>query len=327
MASNYTTNYGLCQWEAGDQFVRSEFNQDNAKIDAALGRTESMAETAVHGLYNLTLQQYYEGKETGWHRALVFDGFLDDSLVDSTTTGLFRREGGLSLPRTGQGNVNLGYSSGHRSLYYGKQTPTRTASGAGRITGLKIKYQQFAQTTETAAVTWTVYRNNTQAAQGSQSLTFTPEAQEATLNLTPTDVAKGDTFYIHLICPAINCQVYSSTSNDDNVGGTILITSIGASTGTMVTPALDLPDRTALRAWARYSGGSLTLSAVSGGSAVPLTPDGTRETVNAAGAACTEAAFSLDSGLPLTGTLTFRLDLALNGASEMTVFDYGLFLL
>ena len=36
MASNYTENYGLCQWEPGDNFVRTEFNQDNARIDAAL---------------------------------------------------------------------------------------------------------------------------------------------------------------------------------------------------------------------------------------------------------------------------------------------------
>ena len=36
MASNYTENYGLCQWEAGDSFVRTEFNADNAKLDAAL---------------------------------------------------------------------------------------------------------------------------------------------------------------------------------------------------------------------------------------------------------------------------------------------------
>ena len=36
MASNYTENYGLCQWEATDSFVRTEFNQDNARIDAAL---------------------------------------------------------------------------------------------------------------------------------------------------------------------------------------------------------------------------------------------------------------------------------------------------
>ena len=32
MASNYTENYGLCQWEATDQVLREEFNQDHVKI-------------------------------------------------------------------------------------------------------------------------------------------------------------------------------------------------------------------------------------------------------------------------------------------------------
>lgn len=36
MASNYTENYGLCQWEATDQVLREEFNQDNDKIDKVL---------------------------------------------------------------------------------------------------------------------------------------------------------------------------------------------------------------------------------------------------------------------------------------------------
>lgn len=36
MASNYTENYGLCQWEATDQVLRTEFNDDNQKVDAAL---------------------------------------------------------------------------------------------------------------------------------------------------------------------------------------------------------------------------------------------------------------------------------------------------
>ena len=36
MASNQTSNYGLNQWEATDQVLREEFNQDNQKIDAAL---------------------------------------------------------------------------------------------------------------------------------------------------------------------------------------------------------------------------------------------------------------------------------------------------
>ena len=36
MASNQTQNYGLNQWEATDQVLRTEFNADNQKIDAAL---------------------------------------------------------------------------------------------------------------------------------------------------------------------------------------------------------------------------------------------------------------------------------------------------
>ena len=36
MASNQTSNYGLNQWEATDQVLRTEFNADNLKVDTAL---------------------------------------------------------------------------------------------------------------------------------------------------------------------------------------------------------------------------------------------------------------------------------------------------
>lgn len=36
MASSQTSNYGLNQWTEEDRVLREEFNQDNAKIDAAL---------------------------------------------------------------------------------------------------------------------------------------------------------------------------------------------------------------------------------------------------------------------------------------------------
>ena len=36
MASTYTTNYQLNQWEPADQVQRTDFNADNAKIDAAI---------------------------------------------------------------------------------------------------------------------------------------------------------------------------------------------------------------------------------------------------------------------------------------------------
>lgn len=40
MASNYTDKYRLCQWEATDAVLRTDFNQDNAKIEAALAILE-----------------------------------------------------------------------------------------------------------------------------------------------------------------------------------------------------------------------------------------------------------------------------------------------
>ena len=32
MATNYTTNYDLCQWEPTDPVIRTDFNADNAKL-------------------------------------------------------------------------------------------------------------------------------------------------------------------------------------------------------------------------------------------------------------------------------------------------------
>lgn len=46
MASNYTENYGLCQWEATDQVLREEFNQDNVKVDSLLKGTADLAQEA-----------------------------------------------------------------------------------------------------------------------------------------------------------------------------------------------------------------------------------------------------------------------------------------
>ena len=129
MASNYTENYGLCQWEPGDNFVRTEFNQDNARIDAALAaaeaetsRVESLTGAAqaaadyaldalgpvAYNVYGLMLQQSYEGKPTAFKKALVFDGFVDGSMTASMSAGLVRSQNRITATRTGQGNIDLG---------------------------------------------------------------------------------------------------------------------------------------------------------------------------------------------------------------------------
>ena len=55
MSTNHTTNYNLNQWEATDKVLRTEFNEDNSKIDAALNSLASQvagkaAQSAVTAL-------------------------------------------------------------------------------------------------------------------------------------------------------------------------------------------------------------------------------------------------------------------------------------
>ena len=66
--ATYTTNYNLHQWAAEAPFLRTDFNVDFLKIDTALG--ELAAESALipdlsYNVYNLLLQNEYDGKTTG----------------------------------------------------------------------------------------------------------------------------------------------------------------------------------------------------------------------------------------------------------------------
>ena len=48
--ASYTTNYQLHQWEASDDFLRTDFNEDFAKIDNAI---KVVADASASGLANL----------------------------------------------------------------------------------------------------------------------------------------------------------------------------------------------------------------------------------------------------------------------------------
>ena len=64
MASNHTTNYQLCQWEATDKVLRTDFNEDNQKIDAALKDNADAisAEAAARAAALSSLSQTVSGK-------------------------------------------------------------------------------------------------------------------------------------------------------------------------------------------------------------------------------------------------------------------------
>ena len=68
MASGQTSNYGLNQWAAKDKVLRSDFNQDNAKIDAAL---EGLEQT-VAALPRLAIGAYMGTGTTTMSLSLPF---------------------------------------------------------------------------------------------------------------------------------------------------------------------------------------------------------------------------------------------------------------
>ena len=345
MASNYTENYGLCQWEAMDSFVRTEFNQDNAKIDAALtaavagtGQVKALAEVAqasadyalealapvAHNVYGLMLQQSYEGKTTAFKKALVFDGFADGSMTGSMSAGLVRAQNRITATRTGQGNVDLGYSGSAGLGIAAPDDGGPTAGGSGTITGFKVKtIHKSGASSASGPVTWQLYINDSMTRQGTATLTFGPEPQEQTISIPSTGVSSGNTFRFYLSCGSSSFWLFAGTSG--SVGGVILITSGGITGGTITTPWIhNLPERKQLRAWVRYSGGSVGLSVQGSGGLTAFSQTGTRSTIEPGGSGCTEAEFALEDQVPQDASLLFRLTLDLGSSSTMYVYDYGM---
>ena len=77
MASNYTTNYELPLWAADDAFLRTEFNDANQKIDAALEIATAERELAAYttaGSYSLNIP--LTELDLTPYRKIVLEGLL-----------------------------------------------------------------------------------------------------------------------------------------------------------------------------------------------------------------------------------------------------------
>ena len=113
MASNHTEHFSLNQWQADDQVKRTDFNEDNAKIDAALndlsGGLAEKATTAALEALSKTLASMpclvtgtYTGD--GTDSRLISLGFQPKALLVMIEEGYSARPytddyyGGLALP-------------------------------------------------------------------------------------------------------------------------------------------------------------------------------------------------------------------------------------
>lgn len=335
MASGYTANYGLCQWQRSDKFLREEFNGDNEKIDAALKAAEDKAasdaqtaqntadralaglEAADYNIYNLLLQNEYEGKYTGYKKALLYDGFLDESRVASKSAAIQIKDRAARLSKTGQGNITTAKTSD--TCFLGDDpcsTGTKTATGGGVLTGFTFSF--YPSDNYGCSTQMTVTYNGEAVAR--QKVTFDPgETGTKTVTLeTPVELIKGDTFSIKLDSNNSSRSVRIYLNSSGYMAGTILITSRGATSGNLTSKAVDLTgtgDKALI--FVRYSGGEVVPS-ISGSS---LTRAGRRTTVETGGQSCTEDTYE---GTWSGGNLTASFALNCGNSSECVFFDYGI---
>ena len=98
MASSQTSNYKLNQWAASDKFLRTEFNSDNSKIDAALKALASK-DTALDGAKCGVTTGVYTGD--GATSRTITLGFRPSVVLLMTENGITRSGnisyGGLAM--------------------------------------------------------------------------------------------------------------------------------------------------------------------------------------------------------------------------------------
>ena len=360
MASGYTTNYGLCQWQPEDKFLREEFNQNNEKIDAALKAAEEAAvaraeeaednaqgwaqaasdraqaaqsaadaaqatadraladlEPVSFNIYNLMLQNYYDGKVTGWKKALIFDGFQDQSGIASLSSMNWDSPNhSLLLDALGQQQVAPGFGPDYSNMLRPNVSTTMkwTATGNGTLTTAEL---------------YMTGTGKLEVLDGTQLLGEKTLTQSAGKGLTsysfsiPVEVGKTYTFRMTGLDNGVTVCVGNSNYT---LGLRLSFTAKTATSGSMTAKAVS-PGVTAQRAvaWVRHLNGTASLSLQVGGSWFSMTRTGTRTTVNLDGTSCTESAFALDRSL--NGSLTTKLSFSTSAGKSVRVYDYCVILI
>ena len=329
MASGYTANYGLCQWQPSDKFLREEFNGDNAKIDAAIAAAAAQGSQALAGLeplsqnvYSLILRDYYEKLETGWKKALLFDGFLDNSRIQSLTGGLTLGDKRLSLQGVGMGNVNLDFNGGRGS--YIETTRTITATSSATMGAFTYEIYNSANFETEFSVNYTLTINGSVAVSG-QTKNATLGAQSSTQRnvvfYPVRQLKKGDTISLKL--NTNSSALLFSLSSGGGLGGIYLIYSESGTEGRMTSVEEKLPAASRVLGWVRHQGGTVGVSvADSTGTEHLLALTGARDSTSLYGETCLESSFALTEDLP-DGTWSVLLDLTLGEDKEAHIFDYG----
>ena len=105
MATNQTTNYQLNQWEPTDAVQRVEFNQDNAKIDAALkSLSDQVVQKANQSALNTLISSVNQKADASTVSSL-------SSLLNSEISQRQEADSSLQTALTLKGNCQIYYGT------------------------------------------------------------------------------------------------------------------------------------------------------------------------------------------------------------------------
>ena len=330
MPSTYKTpNFALNQWLGTDTFARTDFNADNLIIDSALKRLSEEVKAVdplASNLYNLILQQYYDGKYTGYKKALMFDGFMNFSNIASLSQGIYIETASSNKFLTFDNVGYSGYSTADPENLNASNVRTWVPEYCTLASSITICcFTQYSNATITVTITddsGTVVGTGTKTGglPGLQNFVTIPFnspvyftakrnytiAVTCTADLTIRRATNSSVLYFSLACSPTLKNSGSCLSKPADIGN----------------------DYTRAIAWVRYSGGSVGLGLIVGESELDFSLAATypARTVDDA-VACTEAAFELEVPEGLSGETAVRLKLDKNGESNVQVFDYGVLLI
>ena len=316
--ADFTQNYGLHQWEPTDPFLREDFNQDFSTIDTALGRAERSAEANAYNVYNLMLQNYYESKYTGYKKALIFDGFLDESGIAEKSEALYLYEGKLFLPGLPAKGPGTPYSSDYIQMQGTCSTLTYTAQARYQLT--RFTWKMIGAGENTWSVTAVLYHNGVQERTINQDVRIYGSFREVSIDLPSVQMEPGDTFYLTISGFSSNCSGYT-VEGSGHLAGYFSVSSLTAETGTLTSQSISLETYDWALGWVRYRGGSI--SCLLNGVKMDLVE--TTETVDLQGNACIQAAFRLEDGG--SGPVAVTLTLDRGEDDTIIIYDYGIIFL
>ena len=319
--AEFTPNYRLHQWEPTDPFLREDFNADLSAVDTALGRLTRSAEDSAYNLYNLMLQNDYEGKYTGYKKALMFDGFTDESGIAEKSESILQTNEGLLLSGTGQGNVSTTTKSGTVLVSGTVYSDTFQADGVGYLEKITFSgYYLEDPGDDTLDTSLTIYVNDQVAAQKSFLASSTTH-YTITLD-TPVPIVPGDRFFLTLAAPSNTWfRLYRSAADEKHAAVTFEFRSAASESGSIQTvPCILDSAASKARLYVRSSGGSVVPEL--NGVQLELVEESEADSLQ--GMSCTERCW-IATGSWEEVVLTFRI--SRNDVEDCRFFDYGLILL